>query len=99
MSQSIRIRRKTSLILRNGRRRKGAAIILAVFLMGVLVSMLALSIDIGYIAASKAEARRTADAAALAGAWQIVDSVQKNRSSNDLIADVNNSTINMASLN
>ena len=99
MNQSIRNRRKQTLILRNGRRRKGAAIILAVFLMGVLVSMLALSIDIGYIAASKAEARRTADAAALAGVWQIVDSVQKNRNSSEILTDVNNSTINMASLN
>ncbi|MFO0180949.1 MAG: pilus assembly protein TadG-related protein [bacterium] len=54
---------------RAGARRKGAAIILAVCLLGVLVSMLAMAIDIGYIAASKAEARRTTDAAALAGCW------------------------------
>jgi Flp pilus assembly protein TadG len=59
---------------RRSRRRRGAAMLLAVFLMGVLISMLAFSIDIGYLAASKAEMRRTADAAALAGAWQLIDS-------------------------
>ncbi len=71
--------RKQSLSSRRaGPRRKGAAIILAVFLLGVLVSMLALAIDIGYIAASKAEARRTTDAAALAGCWQIFESSVNN---------------------
>lgn len=63
---------------RAGARRKGAAIILAVCLLGVLVSMLAMAIDIGYIAASKAEARRTTDAAALAGCWQIFESSVNN---------------------
>ena len=63
---------------RAGARRKGAAIILAVCLLGVLVSMLAMAVDIGYIAASKAEARRTTDAAALAGCWQIFESSVNN---------------------
>ncbi len=80
-------------------RRKGAAMILAAFLMSVLVGMLALSIDIGYLAAAKAEARRTADAAALAGAWQVLDSVQQNRGGNDLLNDANNAAVNMAQLN
>ncbi len=84
---------------REAKRRKGAAIILAAFLMGVLVSMLALSIDIGYIAATKAEARRTVDAAALAGAWQTLDSLQQNRNGDVLSADVNSAAMNMASLN
>ena len=71
--------RKQSLSSRRaGPRRKGAAIILAVFLLGVLVSMLAMAVDIGYIAASKAEARRTTDAAALAGCWQIFESSVNN---------------------
>ena len=91
--------RQRTRLTREAKRRKGAAIILAAFLMSVLIGMLALSIDIGYIAASKAEARRTADAAALAGAWQILDSVQQNRDSNGLLNEVNNTAINMASLN
>ncbi len=95
---SLRRRKRTSFFA-DAKRRKGAAIILAAFLMSVLVSILALSIDIGYIAASKAEASRTADAAALAGAWQILDSAQQNRDSCDLQDDVNSSALNMASLN
>jgi Flp pilus assembly protein TadG len=60
---------------RYGRRnRQGAILALAVFLMVFLVGMLAFSIDIGYLAASKSEMRRTADAAALAGCWQLIDS-------------------------
>jgi Flp pilus assembly protein TadG len=56
------------------RKRRGVALVLAVFLMTVLIGMLAFSIDIGYLAASKSEMRRTADAAALAACWQLIDS-------------------------
>ncbi len=95
---SIKRRAGTSLS-RQANRRKGAAIILAAFLMSVLVGMLALSIDIGYIAASRAEARRTADAAALAGAWQVLDSIKQNKSAEALIDDVNGTAVDMANLN
>ena len=90
---------KKSTSSRKANNRKGAAIILAAFLMSVLICMLALSIDIGYIAASKAEARRTVDAAALAGAWQVLDSIQQNKNSNELLDDVNNTAMSIASLN
>ncbi len=99
MGQTISKHRKRGPLSREARRRRGAAIILAAFLMGVLVSMLALSIDIGYIAASKAEARRTADAAALAGAWQMVDSAAQSGNSSASLDAVNDAAKNMASLN
>ena len=99
MGQTISKHRKRGSLSREARRRRGAAIILAAFLMGVLVSMLALSIDIGYIAASKAEARRTADAAALAGAWQMVDSAAQSGNSSASLDAVNDAAKNMASLN
>ena len=99
MRQTISKRRIRGALSREARRRRGAAIILAAFLMGVLVSMLALSIDIGYIAASKAEARRTADAAALAGAWQMVDTASQNGNTCELTAEVNNAANNMAHMN
>ena len=92
-------RGKTNSSSRKANCRKGAAIIFAAFLMSVLICMLALSIDIGYIAATKAEARRTADAAALAGAWQVLDSIQLNKNSDVLLDDVNNTAMNIASLN
>lgn len=53
--------------------RRGAALILGVILMFTLVSMLAFSIDIGCLASAKAEMRRNADSAALAGAWHMLD--------------------------
>lgn len=99
MRQTISKRRIRGALSREARRRRGAAIILAAFLMGVLVSMLALSIDIGYIAASKAEARRTADAAALAGAWQMVDTACQNGNTCELNAEVNNAAKSMAHMN
>ena len=99
MGQTISKHRKRGSLSRQARRRRGAAIILAAFLMGVLVSMLALSIDIGYIAASKAEARRTADAAALAGAWQMVDSAAQSGNSSASLDAVNDAAKNIASLN
>lgn len=92
-------RRRRIKFLLNAKRRKGAAIVLAAFLMSVLVGMLALSIDIGYIAASRAEARRTADSAALAGAWQILDSARQNINDNDLSDDVYSAAASLARLN
>ncbi len=55
------------------RNRRGATLILALILMVTLVGMLAFSVDLGYLATSKAEMRRTADAAALAGAWCLLE--------------------------
>lgn len=75
------------------RSRRGAAMIVGVIMMGVLVSMLAFAIDIGYIAVSKAEARRTADAAALAGCWKVYDGAVNNLNA----ASLENEVLNAAS--
>ncbi len=56
------------------RNRRGVTLVFALFLMTTLAGMLAFSIDIGYLAMSRAEMRRTADSAALAGGWQLLDS-------------------------
>ncbi|MEQ1824957.1 MAG: pilus assembly protein TadG-related protein [Pirellula sp.] len=95
----IQMNRRQNTNRRGMQRRKGAAIILAVFLLGVLVSMLALAIDIGYIAASKAEARRTTDASALAGCWQIYESISKNVDESTLSDDVEEVVSDLATLN
>lgn len=63
------------------RSRRGVTLVFALFLMTTLVGMLAFSIDIGYLAMSRSEMRRTADAAALAGGWQLLDSKIKGDSS------------------
>ncbi len=63
------------------RSRQGVTLVFALFLMTTLAGMLAFSIDIGYLAMSKSEMRRTADSAALAGGWQLLDSKIKGDSS------------------
>jgi Putative Tad-like Flp pilus-assembly len=53
------------------RSRRGAALILAVVLLFALFSVLAFTIDTGYLAQSRAECVRCADSAALAGCWDV----------------------------
>jgi len=50
------------------RERKGAIVLLAAVLMSVLLGVLALSIDVGYILTAETELQRSVDAGALAGA-------------------------------
>lgn len=58
------------------RGRRGAALILTVLLMFTLLGFLAFSVDVGYLAGARAEMRRTADAAALAGGWELFNQLQ-----------------------
>lgn len=53
--------------------RKGSIIVFAAILMVFMVALLAFSIDIGYLLTARTEMQRSADAAALAGAWAMVN--------------------------
>lgn len=53
------------------RKQRGATLIFTVFALFTLFSFLAFSIDSGYLAGAKAEMRRSADAASLAGCWEL----------------------------
>ncbi len=53
--------------------------ILAAVLMFVMLSFLAFTVDTGYLASSKAEIRRSADAAAIAGCWELYDNLALGR--------------------
>jgi hypothetical protein len=53
-------------------RRQGAIIVLAAVFMVFLVLVIALAIDVGYIVNVRTEAQRCADAAALAGGWELL---------------------------
>lgn len=53
-------------------RRRGTVAVLACLLMTALLGMLAFSIDLGYLANSKAELQRSADASALAACYQLI---------------------------
>ncbi len=80
-------------------RRKGAAAVFAVFLTTVLVAMLAFSVDIGYLAASKSEIQRTADAAALSGCWQVYDGKVAGLGESDLNTAIDGSASSVALMN
>ncbi len=81
--------------------RRGAALILAVALMFFLFSMLAFTIDTGYLSQTRAELSRCADSAALAGCWDVYRQLESDvdASPNLMKADVVSSATQFASLN
>ena len=96
MNDRNRIKRETR---RCKSRRRGAAAVFAVFLTSVLVAMLAFSVDIGYLAASKSEIQRTADAAALSGCWQVYDGRVAGMGVSDMNTAIDNSASSAALMN
>ncbi len=61
-------------------RRRGATLVLSVILMFGLFSFVAFSIDLGYLAQSRAEIQRTADASAMAGCWELYAGMERGSS-------------------
>jgi hypothetical protein len=53
--------------------RRGNIVVLSAFLMVVLVGLLAFAVDVGYIYVARTQLQRSADAAAMAGAWELLD--------------------------
>lgn len=53
--------------------RKGSIVVLSAFLIVVLVGLLAFALDVGYIYVARNQLQRSADAAAMAGAWELLD--------------------------
>jgi Flp pilus assembly protein TadG len=53
--------------------RRGAIVVMAAFLLVVLLALVAFSVDIGALMVARCELKRTADAAALAAAWELID--------------------------
>ncbi len=64
-------RRDVRLRLRNDRR--GAVLILAALFMIIMLGCVAMAIDIGYLCVARSQAQNTADAAAMAAAWSLID--------------------------
>jgi hypothetical protein len=54
-------------------RRKGNILVLTAFMMIGMLAMVAFSVDLGYLNVARTELQRSADAAALAGAWELID--------------------------
>lgn len=58
---------------RRSHRRRGNIVVITALLMVGLIGFLALAIDVGYLYSVRAELQRSADAAAIAAAWELID--------------------------
>jgi hypothetical protein len=58
---------------RHPRHRSGNVLVLTLILMIALMGMLAFAVDLGYLNVVRTELQRSADAAAIAGAWRLID--------------------------
>ncbi len=54
-------------------RRRGAIAVLAAVMLIVVFAMVAFAVDVGYLLLARSEAQRSADAAAMAAAWELVN--------------------------
>lgn len=54
-------------------KRKGNIVVLTMFLMVGLMAMIAFAVDVGYLCVTRQQLQRSADAAALAACWELVD--------------------------
>ena len=55
------------------KRRKGNVLVLTAFMMIGMLAMVAFAVDLGYLNVARTELQRSADAAALAGTWELID--------------------------
>lgn len=72
---------------------------MAVALMFVLFSFLAFGIDTGYLAQSRAEMQRTADAAAMAGCWELYGNLEQGYQFENSVPEVKLASTDMAAMN
>jgi Flp pilus assembly protein TadG len=55
------------------RTRRGSVLILTALLLVFMVGIVAMAVDLGYLAVARSELQRTADAAAMAACWDLID--------------------------
>lgn len=55
------------------RQRRGNVLVLTVFMMMAIFALLACAVDLGYIEVARTELQRTADSAAIAATWELID--------------------------
>ena len=60
--------------IRNGRQhRSGSVLVFAAFMMVVMFGLIAFAVDVGYLSVVRSQLQSSADAAALAAAWELVN--------------------------
>jgi len=87
---------------RRVRRRKGTILVLTALLMIVLMAVVAFAVDLGYINVARTELQRSADAAAIAATWDLVDQgalSNQSRSATALEANARSRAAQYAGLN
>ncbi len=89
------------LVDKRRRDRRGSVLVLAAVLMVVLMSFLAFAVDVGYLANVRTELQRSADAAAMAAAWELIDPEAPTGAplSSQVISDTRNRAVEYAALN
>lgn len=82
-------------------RRDGNIVVMTAFLMVAMIAFIALAIDIGYLYSVRAELQRTADAAAIAAAWELIDQDGSagTETATNLSTDARNKAVQFAGLN
>jgi Flp pilus assembly protein TadG len=85
----------------NFARRRGSVLALTAVLMIVLIAFVAMAIDIGYLYTMRAELQRTADAAAIAATWELMDKNGKTgtETASSLTTSANSKAVQYAALN
>ncbi len=83
------------------RRRRGNVLVLTAFLMVTMIAFVAMGVDLGYIQNARVELQKSADAAAMAAAWELVDSDLLNGAANmtDDISEARSRAIEYAGYN
>ena len=81
------------------RRRHGAVLVFTVFLLVVFVGVLALVVDIGYLANARTELQRSADAAAMASCWDYVSRLADGEEAEAAIAGAKSMAMTVAASN
>ncbi|MHB8865030.1 MAG: pilus assembly protein TadG-related protein [Pirellulaceae bacterium] len=74
-------------------KRKGSIVVLAMFLMVGLLAMIALAVDVGFLCVTRQQLQRSADAAALAACWELIDTGAPTGQSNPSLMRYNAQTI------
>src|SRR5437762_13260176 len=82
-------------------RRRGSVLALTAVLMVVLIAFLAMAIDVGYLYTMRAELQRSADSAAIAATWELMDKNGKTgtETASSLTTSANSKAAKFAALN
>ena len=66
---------------RFGRKRPGNILVLSAVMMVGMLAMLALAVDVGYLCLARDQLQRSADSAAIAATWELLDEQAVKRNS------------------